>query len=74
MKKRIHWLLEGLIFAVIMLVFSIVLDIVSHNFAWEKLPRQVIIWLIGGVVYGLLIKFVYKRELNKLKNDNRDNN
>ncbi|AUC81610.1 hypothetical protein [Lacinutrix sp. Bg11-31] len=74
MKKRFHWFIEGLIFALIMFVFSIVLDVVSNDFAWDKLPKQILIWLAGGVVYGFVMHFIYKRSLNKLNNDERNNN
>ena len=74
MKKRFHWLLEGLIFAIIMFIFSIVIDLVSHNFTWESFPKRIITWLIGGLVYGFVMHLIYKRSLNKLKNDERNNN
>jgi len=74
MKKRFHWLTEGLIFAIIMLIFSIVLDVVSNDFIWSKLPKQILIWLIGGLIYGLIMHLIYRRSIKKLNKNERNNN
>ncbi|WP_156112409.1 hypothetical protein [Lacinutrix jangbogonensis] len=74
MKKRFHWLKEGLVFAIVMFIFSIVLDLVSHDFTWVSFPKRIITWVIGGVFYGLIMYLIYRRSLIKLKNDERNNN
>lgn len=70
MKKYRRWIIEGMIFVIIMMSFSIVLDIINHDFTWNNMFKRTIVWLIGGLVYSFVMYFAYKISLNKLKNDN----
>lgn len=70
MKKYRRWIIEGMIFVIIMISFSIVLDIINHDFIWDNMFKRTIVWLIGAVVYSFVMYFAYKISLNQLKNDN----
>ncbi|RLJ60955.1 hypothetical protein CLV86_2805 [Lacinutrix venerupis] len=74
MKKRQHWIIEGIFFGIIMLVFSSLFDFLNHDFIWRNFPKRIIIWLIGGLLYGFIMHLANKKYLNKIKENERNNN
>ncbi|WP_178983949.1 hypothetical protein [Winogradskyella helgolandensis] len=65
MNTKINWIVEGLIFGVIMLIFSSILDLITNDFTFDRFWVKVIIWLAGGLVYGLLMKLLRDRKASK---------
>ena len=59
-KKK--WILEGIIFGVIMLIVSSILDLITNKFSFEGFWKRILIWLIGGLVFGLMMKFIRKNK------------
>ncbi len=48
-----------------MLIFLSILDLVSDDFTFDRFWIKIIIWLIGGLVYGLLMKLLRDRKTTK---------
>ncbi|MBF8149633.1 hypothetical protein ITJ86_06965 [Winogradskyella sp. F6397] len=65
MNTKINWVVEGLIFGIIMLVFSSILDLIADDFTFDRFWIKILIWLIGGLVYGLLMKLLRDRKATK---------
>ncbi|WP_179320506.1 hypothetical protein [Winogradskyella helgolandensis] len=65
MNTKINWIVEGLIFGVIMLIFSSILDLITNDFTFDRFWVKVLIWLAGGLVYGLLMKLLRDRKASK---------
>jgi len=61
MNKK-NWILEGIIFGVIMLIVSSILDLITNKFSFEGFWKRILIWLIGGLVFGLMMKFIRKNK------------
>lgn len=62
MKKKPYWLLEGLIFGVTMLLFSALLDYYTDDFVAEKLWVKIPIFISAGIVYGLFMRYLRKKQ------------
>ncbi|WP_040757001.1 hypothetical protein [Winogradskyella psychrotolerans] len=65
MSAKINWITEGLIFGIIMLFFSSIIDLISDDFTFDRFWIRILIWLIGGLVYGFLIKLIRSRKASK---------
>ena len=65
MNTKINWLTEGLLFGVIMLMFSSILDVITDDFTFDRFWVKIIIWLTGGLVYGFLMKLLRARKASK---------
>ena len=65
MNTKLNWAVEGLIFGIIMLVFSSILDLITDDFTFDRFWIKILIWLIGGLVYGLLMKILRDRKATK---------
>ena len=60
-----NWLIEGLIFGLFMYVFNVILFPLfssTDEITTKKLLVGIPVWLIGGLVYGLVMKFYYNRK------------
>ena len=57
-----NWILEGIIFGLIMLIFSSILDLITNEFSFEGFWKKILIWLIGGLVFGLIMKLIRKNK------------
>ena len=65
MNTKSNWIAEGLIFGIIMLIFSSIFDLIDGDFTFEGFWKKIIIWLIGGLVFGLVMKFLRSRKATK---------
>ncbi len=64
-QSKRNWLKEGLIFGLFMYVFNVILlPLLSYTdkITTRKLLVGIPVWLIGGLVYGLVMKFYYDRK------------
>ena len=60
--KKTRWLLEGVLFGTIMLVFSIIMDLIEDEFSFDGFWKRIIVWMIGGFVYALAMRFVRSQD------------
>lgn len=66
-ERKYQWLISGIIFGVVMFVVSFFI----HDFALT--PRNImisfVIWMIGGLFYGLIMKWFFFNPRSKKKNE-----
>ncbi|WP_458629248.1 hypothetical protein [Winogradskyella sp. PC D3.3] len=65
MTIKINWITEGLIFGIIMLIFSSILDVITDDFTFDRFWIRILIWLTGGLVYGFLMQLIRRRRAAK---------
>ncbi len=65
MTKKINWLLEGSIFGVTMLLFSVLLDYYNDDFVADKLWVKIPIFIMAGITYGLFMRNLRKNKTAK---------
>ena len=57
-----NWISEGIAFGVIMLIFSSIVELVTDDFSLDGFWKKILIWIIGGLVFGLIMKFIRKNQ------------
>jgi len=62
MKSNIHWIIEGIIAGILMLLITSIVDILEKDFTFEGIWKKVIIYLIVGLAYGLTMKYFRRRK------------
>lgn len=62
-KEEKGWLMEGVVFGVILFFFNLILQILSDEFEWKNLPVMLILTLLGGLMYGFFKRF-FKNKKN----------
>lgn len=62
-KEEKGWLMEGVVFGVILFFFNLILQILSDEFEWKNLPVMLILTLLGGLMYGFF-KRIFKNKKN----------
>lgn len=64
--KTNNWILEGIIFGLIMLVFSSLFDVITDDFNLNNLWLKALVWLIGGLLYGFIMKLIKEKQAKDL--------
>ena len=62
MKSKHNWILEGLVFGVIMFLFAMILDYFAEGFTFKGIWIKILIWLIGGLAYGFIMKLIRAKQ------------
>lgn len=62
-----NWILEGIIFGAIMLIFSSIVETVIDGFTFDYFWIKILILLIGGLIFGLFSKSL--REEKNMKKE-----
>ena len=67
-QSKRNWKKEGLIFGLFMYVFNVILFPLfssTDEITTKKLLLGIPVWILGGLVYGLVMKFYYDRKQKK---------
>jgi uncharacterized membrane protein (DUF441 family) len=57
------WITEAIAFGVIMFIIYCIIELVAGEITFDKLWLKFLLWLIGGLVYGILVNLIRtKRE------------
>lgn len=55
-----NWILEGIVFGVIMLIFSSIIELISDDFILDGFWKKILIWIVGGLVFALIMNYIRK--------------
>jgi len=64
MKTKIHWIIEGIIAGILMILITSIIALIENEFTFDGILRKVIIYLIVGLGYSLLMKYFRNRKKN----------
>jgi len=55
-----NWIAEGIVFGIIMLIFSSIVELVTNDLSFDGFWKKILIWIIGGLIFGLIMKYIRK--------------
>jgi len=58
---------HGLFFGMFMLFFDVIGDplLMKTEITFEKLPVQIPLWILSGLIYGFMVRYFHNRSLKE---------
>lgn len=60
MELSKNWIIEGLVFAALLLVINALINLVLGEFTFDQYWKRVVISIIGGLLYGFVMNVIRK--------------